>query len=154
MSQASKAKAKVTRRHAMFTKDITEEEIERHRQIERTGVEEVRAICADIFGRSSFIEDEDGPTAEMICALNNERVRRQSCGRALHALAMVAKEMVGQLPTHTPEGERFAGATRAFIEAAGWYEWEELAVMEAEHAVLWEGVEGRGKRKRKKGGQS
>lgn len=149
MSKASKAKAKVTRRHAVFTP----EESERHRQIDRTGEKEVRAICEELFGRSSFIEDEEGPTAEMMCALNNERVRRQSCGRALQGLAMVAKEIVGQLPTHTPEGERFAGSTRAFIEAARWYEWEELAVIEASHDVLWEGVL-KGKRKRKKGGQS
>ncbi len=127
--------------HPTPAKDMSAmETAERHKQNKRTGEKEVRAMCQELFGRSSFIEDTDGPTAQMMCTLNNERVRRQSCGRVLHGLAMVANEMVGQLPAHTPEGGRFVAATRAFIEAAEWFEREELAVIEATHDVLWEGV--------------
>lgn len=113
---------------------------ERNKLIKQTGEEVARKLCNDVLGRSSFIEDKDGPAPGTLGAVWKERDKRLAVGFALCHLAQTAASLIDLLPQETPEAVRFKAVVQAFIDAEKWFAREQVAVMHSVEPVLFEGV--------------
>ncbi len=113
---------------------------ERNKIIKATGEEVVRKLCKDVLGRSSFIDDKEGPSPGTLGAVWKERDKRLSVGFALCHLAQTAASLIDLFSQETPEAVRFKAVVQAFIDAEKWFAREQVAVMDSVEPVLFEGV--------------